>query len=157
MKTVVIATLFCLAGPLFAAPAKEHLSARTAEDFAAKAAQVRNEMRHSGRFGGISSRDKDKVETELSRMERLLEQHGSVDDMGPQQREDLFNAQERANALLAGNDDQRMICEMVEPTGSKMRQRECRRAGEVRRTREAQRDGVREQTRHIMNGPKDSI
>lgn len=139
------------AAPAFAAR-DEHIAANTLESFQTNAEDVRGEMRVSGRFGGIAPRDREKVEVELQRMESMLSQYGSVEAMDPRTKGELFNAQERANALLAGNDDQRLICQMVEPTGSKMRKRECRRAGDVRRTRDAQRDGLRNND-HIDHGP----
>ena len=151
MKKAIALVLLGAAGAVFAANVEDHVSARTAEDFTAEAEHIRNEMRQDGRYGGISPRDREKVETELTRMEQLLARHGSVDEMGPRERSDLFNAQERANGLLTGNDDQRQVCQMVESTGSKMRQRQCRRLGDIRRTRDAHRDGLRNQTRSIMN------
>ncbi len=131
----------------------EHITANTLEAFQANADEVRTEMRSSGRFGGIAPRDRERVETELNRMEAMFSKHGSVEAMDPRSRGELFNAQERANALLTGNDDQRLICQMVEPTGSKMRKRECRRAGDIRRTREMQRDGLRNND-NIDHGPR---
>jgi len=138
----VASVLITLSGSAIAARG-EHITANTLEAFQVNAGEVRSEMRASGRFGGITPRDKEKVEIELDRMEGMLAKHGSVEAMDARDKGELFNAQERANALLTGNDDQRLVCQMVEPTGSKMRKRECRRAGDIRRTRDMQRDGLR--------------
>ena len=155
MKWLLVFMLAGLAGSTFAATGQKPVSAATAEEFAEQADKVRGEMRRNGRYGEISSRNRERVEAELDRMEQLLARHRSVEEMGPRERTDLFNAQERANALLAGNDGERLRCQMVEPTGSKMRQRECRKLSDIRRTREAHRDGLRDQTRRLANSGTD--
>jgi len=73
-----------------------------------------------------------------------------VDQLPEPRKIDLIRAQEPANRLLASNDGERAICAMVEPTGSKTRQRQCREAKGITYALDSHRDGLRQQTRHIM-------
>ncbi len=155
---VFLSALMVAAAPVSAASRKsDHVVADTHAAFQAHAQQIRTEMSASGRFNSISSADRSAVEADLSRIEALLAEYGSVDRLPEPRKVDLINAQERANSLLTRNDGDRIICEMVEPTGSKMRQRQCRKARDIAYTRDQQRNGLQNQTRHIMNAPKDRV
>lgn len=150
--------LSALASPLSAATRNsDHVVADTHSAFQENAQEVRSEMRAGGRFSAITADDRQTVEADLAQMEALLSEYGSVDRLPPARKVELINAQERANSLLTRNDGDRIVCEFVEPTGSKMRQRQCRKARDIAHTRDVQRDGLRNQTRAIMNAPKEGI
>lgn len=151
--------LAALASPLAAKSRndKNHLVADTLPAFQQNAREVRQEMGAGGRFSELDRSERESVETQLGVMEALLTQYGSVDKLPPAEKVELINAQELANAVLTNNDGDRIVCEMIEPTGSKMRQRQCRKAADIARTRDIQRDGMRNQTRAIMNAPKNGL
>lgn len=140
-------------GTAAAASDTNYITADTLETFRLNAAEVRHEMRAGGRFSTLDDRQRERVEGELQRMENLFLKSGTVEDMSRMEKVELFNAQERVNGLLTASDDERLVCRMVEPTGSKMRKRECKTAGEIRRTRESHREGLRNNTKAIDHGP----
>jgi hypothetical protein len=107
----------------------------TADQFRQNADSVREQMRDGGRYQGLSRDERDQVERELGRMQALFDQYGSTDEMAPAKKVDLFNAQERANAILTENDGDRLVCRMERRTGSKMSERTCRKVSDIERVR----------------------
>lgn len=152
-RALLLGCLAFAAGAAAAASNTSYITADTLETFRLNAAEVRHEMRNGGRFSTLNDRQRERVEAELRRMENLFLKSDTVDEMGRMEKVELFNAQERVNGLLTASDDERLVCRMVEPTGSKMRQRECKTAGEIRRTREVHREGLRNNTKAIDYGP----
>jgi hypothetical protein len=112
----------------------------TAEQFRRNADDVREQMRDGGRYEGMSRDEREQVERELGRMQALFDEYGSTETMVPDKKMDLFNAQERANAILTQNDGDRLVCRMERRTGSKMSERVCRKVSDIERIRNRHRD-----------------
>ncbi|MEK7383093.1 MAG: hypothetical protein AAB262_07385 [Elusimicrobiota bacterium] len=86
---------------------------------------VREEIKPGGRWEYVPSVDRPGLEASMKTMEALLAGRDAVDSMSEDDKMRLFNAQERINAILARNDGQRVVCEMVKPTGSHNAKRLC--------------------------------
>lgn len=120
------------------------INAETSDQLQATFAEIRAEMRSGGRYGALTRRQRERVNVGVNDMSRMLAEHGSVADMPERVRVRLFNTQEEVNALLTGSGEDKLVCRMVQKVGSNMRQRECRRASEMRATREDHRDAYRD-------------
>lgn len=112
------------------------VTAETLEDFQHQAARVRAEMAAGKRYADLSKRDLRTVERTLDEIHVLLERSESVAAMNEEQKTNLINLQERANAILTANAQEELICEWVKKTGSNRRQRVCITAHERDRMRE---------------------
>jgi hypothetical protein len=110
--------------------------ATTPEAFAKQAAEVRAAMRGNGRYSVISNSERAEVEANITKIEKLLEQRGSVDNLTDREQVVVNNAQERANALLTENDGDRLVCRYEKKTGSHFREKFCNTVSELARMRD---------------------
>ncbi len=117
--------LVLLAGLAFGLPTSVHAAKQkpwtfaiaSAADFEAQAAEVRKQMEPEGRFGTISADERTAVEADLDRISSLLGEKGTPARLNDQQQVEMANAQERINAILTGNDGDRLICKFEPRTG----------------------------------------
>jgi hypothetical protein len=136
--------LVLLAGLAFGLPTSVHAAKQkpwtfaiaSAADFEAQAAEVRKEMEPEGRFGTISADERTAVEADLDRISSLLGQKGTPARLNDPQQVEMANAQERINAILTGNDGDRLICKFEPRTGTKFKEKVCLTQREWTRTRE---------------------
>lgn len=127
-----IAIALLLTPPCLADQAVEKaLVAQTLDSFNQEAATVRRGMQTGGVYGYMKPAEKAHVETRLGEMQALLQNHATQDQLSPQDKVALLNAQEEVNALLLHNDNNRLICERGTPTGSRIHQTTCHTHGEL--------------------------
>jgi ribonuclease D len=97
----------------------------TLDNFNAQSDRVRRDMQPNGRYGRISAKDRQTVETDLDRIKTLLTERGSSAALRDAEQTEIINAQEEINALLTRNDSERLVCTLERRTGSKMLQKTC--------------------------------
>lgn len=114
----------------------EVVPASTPQTFAVQAEHVRASMRGNGRYSDISSADRNQVEADIAKIERLLKTRGSVANLNKREQVEVTNAQEEANALLTENDGDRLVCRYEKRTGSHFREKFCNTVSELARMRE---------------------
>ncbi len=113
----------------------EVVPASTPKSFALQAKHVRESMRGDGRYVRISSAERNQVEADIAKIERLLDQYGTAENLPGHQWTEVANAQEEANALLTDNDGDRLICRYEKKTGSHFRVKRCSTVDELARRR----------------------
>lgn len=118
----------------------EVVPASTTQTFAVQAEHVRASMRGDGRYSMISSADRNQVEADIAKIERLLEKYGSAENLPGQEWVEVANAQEEANALLTDNDGDRLICRYEMRTGSHFREKRCDTVAELASRRNEDQD-----------------
>ncbi len=131
----------CTASSADAPPAAE--TPAMPEAFAAMLETVRAELQPGGKYESVSERDRRKLDTQLSIMEKILTGVSSIDDLNDRQRIRLMNAQEMANSILTDNRNGRLVCENYKPVGSQHHKKVC--------VSVAQRDNIRENSRAYIN------
>lgn len=130
-----------------------HSSARagiTSETFEQQAAAVRREMEPPGRYDQLSVANRRAVEDQLNVISEILKKRGSSQAMTGSEKVDVFNMQERINALLTGRDDHQ-ICKVDSKTGSHFKSKVCVSASDVENVRRAEIDTL--QRLYGMHGP----
>jgi len=98
---------------------------------------VRKQMENDGRYVYVRPDEREKVETSLTEMGRLFDEHESVAQMDKPTQVKLFNAQENVNAILTLRDRDRLICERGASTGSRIVGTSCRTYGDIEAARQA--------------------
>ncbi|MBO9664623.1 hypothetical protein [Dokdonella sp.] len=121
--------------------------ADTPAAFAEQATKVREGMRPSGPYAGISASDRRVVESELDKIGALLERKGSASALSDGEQVELANAQERVNAILTRNDGDRLVCTYERRSGSNFKYKNCMTASERERTRQKSQEGMDRLTR----------
>jgi len=107
------------------------LVAQTLDSFLQEAANIREQMHSGGVYGFIKSADRDRVETRLDQMQKLLQAHAQEGDLPRADKVALVNAQEEVNGILRHNDKNRLVCESRAPVGSNIPVTTCRTFGEI--------------------------
>ena len=107
------------------------LIAQTLDAFTQDSARIRKQMEPGGLYGYISITDKTRVEVRLADMQKLLQAHANAADLQANDKVALFNAQEEINAILHHNDNNRLVCEHVNPVGSHIPVTTCRTYGQL--------------------------
>lgn len=151
---IAAVALTAVSVPAFAASKSktdDAIAATTSEAFAAQAAEVRKDMDAGGRYGNISSANRQKVDAQLDFIASLLQRKGSVDALNDQEKVQLLNAQEQANSILVGYDDQQLVCEYRRIAGSNRKEKVCQTKREIAAARDASRDAYRRQTSSFQN------
>ena len=116
------------------------LVAQTLDGFHHDAAAIRDGMKPGGRYEFLKESDRYRVDTNLDKMEALLQKHAGENDLGTHDKIALANAQEEVNAILRHNDSNRLVCESRAPVGSHLPVKTCRTFGEIElRRKSAQR------------------
>lgn len=101
---------------------------RDAADSAAFNAQVsrlHEQMQPGERYGDVGEHDRAEIERNLALLRPLFDARGSVAAMNDDDRVVVLNAQERINALLEGNDGDRMVCTREAQMGTRFRTTTC--------------------------------
>jgi hypothetical protein len=113
-------------------------------------ATLTGEMQPGGRFEELSPTERAAVERELALIGRRLEGHASIDTLDEAARIEVFNAQERANAILARRDGQRLVCERRARIGSNRRELYCETVAERRARSDDSKRRARELDRRVQ-------
>lgn len=121
-------------------PSPQIVTAQTLEDFEYQAARIRAEMLPGKRYADLKQRELNYVNELLQRIHGVLQTHGPVPRMAQEQRIGLLNLQERVNAVLTGNEANRMLCEWTRVAGSQRRQQICMTSAERERIRARDRE-----------------
>ncbi|MCW5578511.1 MAG: hypothetical protein KIS89_07700 [Dokdonella sp.] len=154
-----LALLACLAVPgalAFARTADQPWpSSVDAAQFAEQAAAVQEEMKPGGRFGAIGAADRSEVERNLGVVQKLFDERGAASRMNNREQVQLANAQEKINALLTGNDDERLICTLEQRSGTHFKTKICQTARQRREVTRQSQEGYQRQL--MQGGPSQTV
>ncbi|HEY0180934.1 MAG TPA: hypothetical protein VGC30_15070 [Dokdonella sp.] len=120
------------------------VTAATPAEFDAQAKRIRDEIKPGGRYGGINGSERETVERNLDTISSLLHKKGSASALSSEDKTTLFNAQEQANAILADNEKNRLICTDEIKSGTHFKQKICQTAAERELVRRKSQDGFRD-------------
>lgn len=121
------------------------MNAKTTEQFREQAATLRSEM-DNGKYSDLSNSDKRTIDQRLDELDAFYVRHdtgakGSKKDWAP-----AVNAGSEINALLTGNQDDKMVCTQVKRVGSNRSTKTCMtvadRREETRRAQKFMRDSA---------------
>jgi hypothetical protein len=163
MKQIVFATALAalLAGTsAFGSekyPFAPDLEKQNTESFNAQATHVRKEMEKGGRYEFIKDNDRASVEDGLTFMHDLIAANGTVAAMKEDDRIQLFNRQEKINALLTNSDRQRVICEKSYQPGSLFRLTTCHTVAELAARERDSKNALEVSQNHTMMGSASGV
>jgi hypothetical protein len=113
-------------------------------DFAARRAEIDTVLADPTRYAELTRTQREEVRSALDRMQKHLEDAGSVEGLGPNAKMRVFNDQEIINTMLAqAAAGSRTVCKAERRTGSNMVKRRCRTVAEIERTRAESQQGLR--------------
>ena len=114
------------------------LNAESTEQFREQAATLRSDM-EKGKYSELASADKKTIDKRLDELDAMYVKRSTGAKMGGDDAMALVNASSEINALLAGDSDQRLVCEYEKVLGSNRRTKVCTTVEErERRNREDQ-------------------
>lgn len=96
----------------------------------------------AGDYGRLKKGTIVRIEMARDRIEELLEGHDSALELEPEERIELYNAQEVITAAIRADDKNRTVCKREMTTGSRLPKTECMSVAE----REARRKNAAENT-----------
>ena len=100
--------------------------------------------RKTGNYSQFTEAERKAIFARQDEVLALIDGKSAIGDLAPDGRLALVNALEAVNAMVAGAEDNRLICERVKLIGSNRPQNKCISVGERRRQRERlQNEGVR--------------
>ncbi|HEL3809718.1 TPA: hypothetical protein UMT89_001044 [Stenotrophomonas maltophilia] len=112
--------------------------------------QIRNVETAMGSeaYSEIGLEDKSRVQQALNRIKIKMNGREKVDELAPQERNDVFNEQEIVNTIMTrAQADSRMICRRERLTGSNMPQSVCLTVAQRRKAQEDSRRTMIDQQR----------
>ncbi|HEL7749893.1 MULTISPECIES: hypothetical protein [Stenotrophomonas] len=99
-------------------------------------------------YSEIGLEDKSRVQQALNRIKIKMNGREKVDELAPQERNDVFNEQEIVNTIMTrAHADSRMICRRERLTGSNMPQSVCLTVAQRRKAQEESRRAMTDQQR----------
>jgi hypothetical protein len=110
---------------------EKRLVAQTLDAFDQESTAVRQGMQSGGVYEYMKPTEKARVETGLDQIHKLLQDHAGQSELSPQDKVALLNTQEEVNAILLHNDNNRLICEIAAPPGSRIRVKTCNTYGQM--------------------------
>ena len=149
------ACVVLMASPAFAKkPVEKVVVADSAPKFEILVEKIHSQMVDGGRYEFMSVRDREAVDLSLQKMSAMLTGSGSVDAMSSEDKDRLFNEQEKVNGLLARNSDDRLVCQDVAPVGSHLPVRTCKTYRQIAKDRSDSRRDMQNMTNgRIGSGP----
>jgi hypothetical protein len=99
-------------------------------------------MARAGEYGRLKKGTVVRIEMARDKINDLLEGHDSALDLEPEDRIELYNAQETITAAIRNDDKNRTVCKRELTTGSRLPTTECMTVAE----REARRKNAQENT-----------
>jgi hypothetical protein len=116
----------------------------TEGSFAAQARAIEKSLADGKTYAEMSRAERDEVRSILGRMADRLEGVQNVEELPEGDRLELFNDQERVNAMLVkGYADSRLVCDKRGRTGTHFRETKCQTVAERRRRAEADQNSMR--------------
>jgi hypothetical protein len=100
------------------------------------------EMARAGEYGRLKKGTLVRIEMARDRMNDLLEGHDNALELDPEERLELYNAQEMITSAIRNDDKNRTVCKREMITGSRLPKTECMTVAE----REARRRAAAENT-----------
>jgi hypothetical protein len=131
-----------------AQPAPTPERAMTKSEVIIDQADLTLEMARDGEFGRIRDNELRELQDARDTIVGLLAEVSDPNDLDPDQRVDLFNAQTRITAIVKNDDKDRKVCRRVVVTGSRVAATECLTVAQ----REQRRRAAREQTGNLQRG-----
>lgn len=83
------------------------------------------DLARRGEYGKIKSADMSTLSDSRDRMAALLDGRATARELLPDQRIELYNAQEAITAILRSDDKNRRVCKRVHSTGTRLAKAEC--------------------------------
>ena len=141
-KTLLMVLLFGFASA--ASATTEPAVSVTEGSFAAQAREIEKTLADGKTYAEMSRAERDEVRTLLGRMANRLEGVQNVEELPEDDRLELFNDQERVNAMLVkGYADSRLVCDKRGRTGTHFRETNCQTVAERRRRSEDDQNSMR--------------
>lgn len=126
-------------------------AAQSADDLRQTRESIEAQFAPGGDYAHLTDMQKREVMDGLLVMERLLARHGSIQRMREHDRVNLFNRQERVNQILTGmSEDETIVCDREQRTGTRMRDTMCGTVAERRERREAEQARMGGMQRGVM-------
>ena len=91
----------------------------------------------SGRYGEMPAFKRNEILERQGRLLSLLEGKGDLSDLSPVEHTELSNHLEFIEAGLSNREDERIVCERVRKTGSKMVSKVCKSVAQLKAERAA--------------------
>jgi hypothetical protein len=107
--------------------AKADTYARSITDAAAFVEEVNETLANArqGLYGSIKADDVDRLDQAQDTITNLLDGEESAAKLAPEERIELFNAQEVITSILRNDEKNRKVCLNIKTTGSRITKREC--------------------------------
>lgn len=142
-SSLALVSGFC-ASSAFAASQPFPLDATSASEFRKQAEDLRHEMHAGGKYAQLTVDNQKRVDKQLDVLQELYDKREVRANFGKKDEIALVNASEEINAVLSGNDDDRLICEQVRTLGSNRTQKVCMTVAERRARNDAAKSDLRE-------------
>ena len=78
-------------------------------------------LARSGVYGKLKPGDMDRLEAARDSIKALLDGHASAQELGPEDRVALYQAQDVISSTLRKDDKDRIVCKQIAQTGSRLR------------------------------------
>jgi hypothetical protein len=103
-------------------------------------------MALAGEYGAIKGADVERLKQARDTIVLLLKDEQRATDLRPDQRLELYNAQEVMTAILRNDEKNRKVCTRIQSLGTRITQRECMTVAQrEQRTRDARENTERSQ------------
>lgn len=139
LRTIAFSVLLAVTAPLAAHAATEvfKLDATSAADFRVQADELRREMAPGGKYEKLTPADQARVGKQLDRLQAMYDKRAEGGSISNKDQVALVNASEEINAVLSGDEDQKMVCEQVRKLGSNRTEKVCLTVAQRKAAREA--------------------
>ena len=104
-------------------------------------------LAREGLYGEIKEADMDRLNEAHDTITILLDGQETAMDLPPDDRIELYNAQELITSIIRNDDKNRRVCMRVKTTGSRITKRECMSVAEREQRAKAARDAAGEMLR----------
>jgi len=142
----ILAACFALVLTSLAHANTTPVAVKDVQQYLAEQQKLRVDLDKSKRFKHVDGASKRKILAAQDVLFRMLKDKRSVDELNPDERTTVFNADSEIVAILTDAENDRPICENRPKIGSHMRQMEC--------ISKAQREKDREETQRFLLGPR---
>lgn len=139
VRKILLSVLLAVIAPLAAHAATEvfKLDATSAADFRAQADELRREMAPGGKYEKLTPVEQARVGKQLDRLQVMYDKRADGDSISNSDQIVLVNASEEINAVLSGDEDQKLVCEQVRKLGSNRTEKVCLTVAQRKAAREA--------------------
>jgi hypothetical protein len=105
--------------------------------------QFRQDIPGSAEYAALRRTKRDEIDIALARIDEILDSGVEPQNLGENDKVELFNAHETVVAVLNGEDRERVVCQKRKEVGSHMPVVECRSAGERADLRERSKEEIK--------------